>query len=105
VKETELKTGPRNLEQFGQGYSLWKTETVINEGVKETKPIGGESPNYPNSIIGYVINNGVKEVQPLPDQSGELIGYGNYYKLKEDRTKPFIDYLEETINFGVKENL
>jgi hypothetical protein len=97
IKDGELKTGPRNLEQFGQGYSLWKTETVINEGVKETKtmdewvnsprivgevidngiietiregvketkPIGGESSNYPNSIIGYVINNGVKESEKI----------------------------------------
>ena len=65
IENGELKTSPRNLEQFGQGYSLWKTETVINEGVKETKSIGGESPNYPNSIIGYVINNGVKENEKI----------------------------------------
>jgi hypothetical protein len=55
------------------------------------------------NIVGKVIDNGIKEVRPLPEQSGELIGYGDYYKLKEDRTKPFIDYLEETIKFGVKE--
>jgi hypothetical protein len=58
VKETELKTGPRNLEQFGQGYSLWKTETVINEGVKEIKR--DSSPN-PMGKVSEVIDNGVKE--------------------------------------------
>jgi hypothetical protein len=56
-------------------------------------------------MINNVIENGVKETQPLPDQSGELIGYGNYYQDKEDRTKAFYNYLEETIKFGVKENL
>jgi hypothetical protein len=173
IQNGELKTSSRNLEQFGQGYSLWKTETVINEGVKETKemdewvntprivgdviengvketktPGNGDiastaewmkennSTSYPKMIddviengvkeirpsgcvdpktgifhyriqeqVDDVVDNGVKEVQPLPDQSGELIGYGNYYRSKENRTKPFIDYLEETIKFGVKENL
>jgi hypothetical protein len=212
IENGELKTSSRNLEQFGQGYSLWKTETVINEGVKETKemdewvntprivgdviengvketktPGNGDiastaewmkennSTSYPKMIddviengvkeirpsgcvdpktgifhyriqeqvddvvdngvkeiktpnkdgdikstlewmyknnyqddyngskmINNVIENGVKETQPLPDQSGELIGYGNYYHGKEDRTKPFIDYLEDTIKFGIK---
>ena len=55
--------------------------------------------------IEGVIKGGVKETQPLPDQSGELIGYGNYYHGKEDRTKAFYNYLEETIKFGVKESL
>jgi hypothetical protein len=78
-------------------------DDVIDNGIKETKSMD-EWVNTKN-IVGKVIDNGIKEVQPLPEQSGELIGYGNYYKLKEDRTKPFIDYLEETIKFGVKESL
>jgi hypothetical protein len=171
IENGELKTSPRNLEQFGQGYSLWKTETVINEGVKEIKGDSSQNPmgkvsevikngikksiaagyEKPNSLvylkspdeidevlengvketktpsngdivsfaewmkennstsypklIDDVIENGIKETQPLPDQSGELIGYGNYYHDKEDRTKAFYNYLEETIKFGVKENL
>ena len=60
------------------------------------------STSYPK-MIDDVIQDGVKETQPLPEQSGELRGYGDYYDLKEDRTKAFIDYLEETIKFGVKE--
>jgi hypothetical protein len=71
---------------------------VIKNGVKEIYHYKGFRPRN----IGDIIENGVKETQPLPDQSGELRGYGDYYDLKEDRTKPFIDYLEETINFGVK---
>lgn len=240
IEKGILKTSSRNLEQFGIGYTLWKTETITKEGVKEikgdssqnpmgkvsevidngiieTKSIGDEAPDYPKCVIGYVINNGVKEtktpgngdlvstvewmkennstsypkmiedviengvkeikpsgcvdpktgihhfriqaqvdnvvdngvkeiktpnkdgdikstlewmyknnyqddyngskminnviengikkVQPLPEQSGELRGYGDYYNLKENRTKPFIEYIEETIKFGVKENL
>ena len=86
-------------------------DDVIENGVKEIRPSGCVDPK--TGIFHYriqeqvddVVDNGVKEVQPLPDQSGELIGYGNYYHGKEDRTKAFIDYLEETIKFGVKENL
>jgi hypothetical protein len=58
IENGELKTSPRNLEQFGQGYSLWKTETVINEGVKEIKR--DSSPN-PMGKVSEVIDNGVKE--------------------------------------------
>ena len=86
-------------------------DDVIENGVKEIRPSGCVDPK--TGIFHYriqeqvddVVDNGIKEVQPLPDQSGELIGYGNYYHGKEDRTKPFIDYLEDTIKFGVKENL
>ena len=85
-------------------------DDVIDNGVKEIRPSGCVYPK--TGIFHYriqekvddVVDNGIKETQPLPDQSGELIGYGNYYHGKEDRTKPFIDYLEETIKFGVKEN-
>jgi hypothetical protein len=93
-------------------------DDAIKNGVKEIKTPNKDGDiqstlewmyknNYQDDyngskMINNVIENGVKETQPLPDQSGELIGWGNYYHGKEDRTKPFIDYLEETINFGVK---
>jgi hypothetical protein len=70
---------------------------VIENGVKEIYHYKGFRPRN----IGDIIENGVKETQPLPDQSGELIGYGNYYHGKEDRTKPFNEYLNEAIEFGV----
>jgi len=98
-----------------------QVDDVVDNGVKEIKTPNKDGDikstlewmyknNYQDDyngskMINNVIENGVKETQPLPDQSGELIGYGNYYHGKEDRTKPFIDYLEDTIKFGVKENL
>jgi hypothetical protein len=80
-----------------------QVDDVVDNGIINTKSMDGWV-NTPR-IVGEVIDNGIKKVQPLPDQSGELIGYSNYYRSKENRTKPFIDYLEETIKFGVKENL
>jgi hypothetical protein len=106
-------------ETKGHGFEQQNIiDDIVKDGVKETKTPGkdgdilstiewmeeNKSTSY-TKMIDDVIDNGIKEVQPLPDQSGELIGYGNYYKLKEDRTKPFIDYLEDTIKFGVKESL
>jgi hypothetical protein len=106
-------------ETKGHGFEQQNIiDDIVKDGVKETKTPGADgdllstiewmkennSSSY-TKMIDDVIENGVKEVQPLPDQSGKLIGYGNYYRSKENRTKAFIDYLEETIKFGVKENL
>jgi hypothetical protein len=41
-------------------------------------------------------------VEPLPAQDGNR-DWGNYYHGKEDRTKPFNEYLDEAIRFGIKE--
>lgn len=38
-------------------------DAVIKEGVKETKSIGKESPNYPTPVINHIIINGVKETK------------------------------------------
>lgn len=130
VKETMFNQGHqsytvKNIIENGVRHTLnteymptSMVEDIIQSGVKETKTPGkdgdilstiewmeeNKSTSY-TKMIDDVIDNGIKEVQPLPEQSGELIGYGDYYKLKEDRTKPFIDYLEDTIKFGVKESL
>lgn len=48
-----------------------------------------------------VIECGVKLI-PLPDQSGELRGYSDYYSTKEDRTKPHTEYVKEAIEGGMK---
>jgi hypothetical protein len=76
-------------------------DEVIESGVKKTML----RQHITDGNVETIIETGIKEVQPLPDQSGELIGYGNYYHGKEDRAKAFIDYIEETIKFGVKENI
>lgn len=35
-------------------------EDVIDNGVKQTKPIGKESPNHPKVVINHIIQNGTK---------------------------------------------
>jgi preprotein translocase subunit SecD len=73
--------------------------TIIN-GVKVSKPMD-EWVNT-ERIVDKVVKDGVKETQPLPAQDGNR-DWGNYYHGKEDRTKPFNEYLDEAIRFGVKE--
>lgn len=76
VIENGIKeTNSRNLEQFGIGYTLWKTQTVIEQGIKE--------------------------VQPLPSQEGNR-DWGIYYHKKGNRTKPHTEYVDEVINEGIK---
>ena len=72
-------------------------EVVIDYGVKQTY----EDVYHHKGRIGGVIKNGVKEVQPLPAQDGNM-DWGNYYHGKEDRTKPFNAYLNDTIKYGKK---
>lgn len=74
-------------------------DDAVQNGVKETN-----STNFPNGNCGYIreiLRNGIKEIQPLPAQDGNR-DWGNYYHGKDDRTKPFNEYLNETIEFGVK---
>lgn len=76
-----------------------KMENTLENGVKETN-----STNFPNGNCGYIkeiLRKGIKTVQPLPAQDGNR-DWGNYYHDKEDRTKPFNEYLNETIEFGIK---
>jgi hypothetical protein len=96
-------------------------DDVIDNGVKEIKTPNKDGDiqstlewmyknNYQDDyngskMINNVIENGIKEVLPLPEQSGQLRGYGDYYDLKEDRTKPHTEYVDEVIKFGDKEHL
>ena len=70
---------------------------IIQNGVKETH----EDVYHHKGRIGGVIKNGVKEVQPLPAQDVNM-DWGNYYNGKEDRTKTFNSYLNDTITYGKK---
>jgi hypothetical protein len=72
-------------------------ENTIEYGVKETHE---DVYHHRHRIFG-VIKNGVKEVQPLPAQDGNM-DWGNYYLGKQDRTKPFNDYLNDAIKYGKK---
>ena len=132
VKETKRALLPRNIKAInviknGVKHTEdgdWldgdeRIEDIIQEGVKETIPtlrrtlIGvddivqngvketHEDTYHHKGRIGGVIKNGVKEVQPLPAQDGNM-DWGNYYHGKEDRTKPFNAYLNDTIKYGKK---
>ena len=92
------------------------TENVIKNGVKETKSPGAdgdllstiewmESNNAESvpEMIDNVIENGIKEVKELPDQSGELKGYSDYYNRQEDRTYPHTKTVDDVIRVGIKE--
>jgi hypothetical protein len=89
-------------------------EKVIEVGVLEVKPAYQLMYNPTNfqavmledkriADVRDVILDGIKEVKELPDQSGELRGYGDYYHRQEDRTKPFTQYVNDVIGSGIKE--
>jgi hypothetical protein len=85
-------------------------DKVMTESIKETLWMNGDSTNWgledDDLLEGYdkiedTINNGIKEVHPLPAQDGNR-DWGNYYHGKEDRTKPFNEYLNDVIENGIK---
>ncbi len=76
-----------------------EVNNVLDKGIKKTKAMD-EWVNTEN-ILDNVINNGVKELQPLPAQDGNR-DWGLYYNRKEDRTKPFTEYVKDVIENGNK---
>ena len=44
-----------------------------------------------------IIQNGVKELKELPDKSGELRGYGDWYQRQGNMAKPHTEYVKEVI--------
>jgi hypothetical protein len=52
-----------------------------------------------------VIRNGIKEVKGLPDMSGELRGYGDYYRSQKTMAKPHSLYVKDVIENGNKDTL
>jgi predicted peroxiredoxin len=86
-------------------------DKVMTESIKETLWMNADSTNWgledDDLLEGYdkiedTINNGIKEVKELPDQSGEIRGYGDYYHRQEDRTKPFTEYVNDVLEKGEK---
>ena len=77
--------------------------TIVKSGVKNIYP--DKDPEVYDWSDEFkadnVIQGGVKVI-PLPDMSGELRGYSDYYNTKEDRTKPHTEYVKETIEGGTK---
>ena len=76
-------------------------ERVIEEGIKQTI---GEEYHHKGRIDG-VIKNGIKEVKELPDMSGELRGYGDYYRRQKNMAKPHSLYVKDVIENGNKDTL
>jgi hypothetical protein len=98
---------------FNQHFDMF---AAIEKGVKETNPHFLEIINPINfepviqemkrlNEVNDTIQNGVKEVKELPDQSGELRGYGDYYRRQDDMTKPHTLYVNDVINGGIKETV
>jgi hypothetical protein len=77
--------------------------TIVKSGVKNIYPdsLRGEYDWSDEFDADKVIDNGIKII-PLPDMSGELRGYGDYYNTKEDRTKPHTEYVKDAIEGGTK---
>jgi len=80
-----------------------KIEKVIEEGVKKIYPdMDPEVYDWSDEFKADIVIQGGMKVVPLPDPSGELRGYSDYYNTKEDRTKPHTEYVKETIEDGTK---
>ena len=78
-------------------HRLREVVQTVKNGIKET-----HDDVYPHTArIEGVIKNGIKEVQPLPAQDGNR-DWGIYYYRKEDRTKPFTEYVKDVIENGNK---
>ncbi len=73
-------------------------ERVVEEGIKETH----DDVYHHTARVQGVIKNGIKEVKELPDMSGELRGYRDYYRRQKDMVKPHILYVKDVIKNGDK---
>jgi hypothetical protein len=111
IKETHPMENSVNSEQW------FISEQIVNNhiqtGIKETKTPGigdivstvqwlneNNATSYPK-MIHDIIENGIKEIKPLPSQTGNK-DWSEYSHGREDRTKPFNDYLNDTLEMGVK---
>jgi hypothetical protein len=120
IKETKT---PRDgdllttLEWMGYNNAVSVPEMiqdVITNSIKNTQPHVLEILNPINfeptfkenkrlNEVNNVLNKGIKEVKELPDQSGDLKGYGDYYNRQEDRTYPHKKTVNDVIRDGIKE--
>jgi hypothetical protein len=76
-------------------------ERVVEEGIKETH----DDVYHHTARVEGVIRNGIKEVKGLPDMSGELRGYGDYYRSQKTMAKPHSLYVKDVIENGIKETI
>jgi hypothetical protein len=120
VKETKKIEHDRTTyhgyfnQERGSHTPLDTVQDVIENGIKHTQPhvleilnpIGFEptlKENKRMNEVNNVLDKGIKEVIELPDQSGELNGYGEYYARQKNRTYPHTDTVNDVICDGIKE--
>jgi predicted transcriptional regulator len=102
VKETKEMKHNRNryhghfiLEDDIPTYiPMVQVQDVIENGVKHVED--GDWLDQ-DERIEDIIENGVKELKELPDKSGELRGYGDWYHRQGNMTKPHTEYVKEII--------
>jgi len=85
------------IDQWNQNRPSVKD--VIEKGIKETL----NTAFMPQEMVEEVLENGIKETIELPDKSGELNGYGEYYARQKNMTYPHTDIVNDVITDGVKE--
>lgn len=95
--EDTIENGVKHTE-----YGDWldgdgRLDDIIENGVKKT--ISEEHHRLREVVV--TLKNGIKEVNPLPSQDGNR-DWGIYYYRKEDKTKPFTEYVKEVIENGEK---
>jgi len=80
-------------------HNKGRVEGVIRNGIIETR----HGIHFFEDTTENVIKNGIKETIELPDKSGELNGYGEYYARQKNMTYPHTDIVNDVITDGIKE--
>ena len=95
--EDTIQNGVKDT--IGTGIRPSAVEDTITNSIKHTED--GDWLDY-DERIDDIIKNGIKQVKELPDKSGELRGYSDYYCKQEDITKPHVEYVSDVIKYGIK---
>ena len=104
VKETKME----------EHHRLREVVQTVKNGVKETNPHFLEILNPINfepvikemkrmNEVNIILEKSIKEVKELPDKSGELRGYGDYYAHQQNKTYAHDDIISDVIHDGIKE--
>ena len=92
--ETIIQNGVKRTELGGKDRKIDEIKDIVENGIKETH----EDVYQSNARVWGVVNNGIKQTIELPDMSGELNGYGEYYARQKNRTYPHDDIVNDVIN-------
>jgi hypothetical protein len=95
-------------------HRLREVVQTVKNGVKETNPHFLEILNPINfepvikemkrmNEVNIILEKSIKEVKELPDKSGELRGYGDYYAHQQNKTYAHDDIISDVIHDGIKE--